>query len=283
MATYAIGDIQGCYDELQALLALINYKPEQDQLWLAGDLVNRGPKSLEVLRFASQTPNIICVLGNHDLHLLALAHNLLAKHKSHTLDNILNAPDRDKLINWLRRQPLLYYDPYLNYTMTHAGLAPQWTLAQAQQYAEEVQAVLRSEHYPELLANMYGDYPDQWDNNLTGWERLRVIINYFTRMRFCDPEGRMDMHEKGSITKASAIKIPWFQVPSRVNKNINIIFGHWASLLRGNNNALNINPLAPHLYPLDGGCIWGGDLIAMRLEDRQFFNLSCALFKKIKS
>lgn len=278
MATYAIGDIQGCYDELQALLTLIEYKPEHDQLWLAGDLVNRGPKSLEVLRFASKTPNVICVLGNHDLHLLALAHNLFPKHKSHTLDNILNAPDCQELIDWLRHQPLLYHDPLLNYTMVHAGLAPQWTLTQAKEHAAEIETVLRSDHYSELLANMYSDEPSQWDNQLSGWPRLRLIINYLTRMRFCDAKGKLDLHEKGTLDTLDANKIPWFQIPWRANKDTNIIFGHWAALLRKNDQVLKSDSLAPHLYALDGGCVWGGDLIAMRLEDCQFFNLHCKSF-----
>ena len=280
MATYAIGDIQGCYDELQALLTLIQYKPGQDQLWLAGDLINRGPKSLEVLRFASQTPNVICVLGNHDLHLLALAHGLFPEHKSHTLDAILNAHDRQQLIDWLRRRPLLHHDPHLNYTMVHAGMAPQWTLAQAQQHAEEVEKVLRSDHYPELLAHMYGNHPALWDDNLTGWPRLRLIINYFTRMRFCEADGGLDMHEKGTLDKANTTKTPWFLMPSRANKDINIIFGHWAALLRKGDKVLSSDSLAPHLYALDGGCVWGGNLIAMRLEDRQFFNLHCKAFSQ---
>jgi len=203
MAVYAIGDIQGCYAELMALLEAVQFDAASDQLWFTGDLVNRGPESLRVLRFVrdlnERTPSAaITVLGNHDLHLLAVAAGEGRQHHSDTLDEILAAPDRETLLDWLRHQPLLHHDAALGVTLIHAGLPPQWSLLEAQQYAGEVEAVLRGDSYQEFFAHMYGNQPDQWQENLTGWDRLRFITNCFTRLRYCDADGKLDLQAKGA-------------------------------------------------------------------------------------
>lgn len=270
MATYVIGDVQGCYDELQELLHLIHYQPDKDRLWFTGDLVNRGPKSLQVLRFVKDLPNAVTVLGNHDLTLIALAHTKTSL-KHHTLHDILNAPDRTELLNWLSSRPLAYYDAIQAYLLIHAGLPPQWTLSQAISYAHEVEDILQSPYQSEFLSQMYGDEPKEWQESLTGWERLRFITNALTRLRFCDAEGKIDLHYKGPIGSQPAHLMPWFKVPHRKSKNAHIVFGHWASL-GGHCDE-------PHVYPLDTGCVWGNQLTAMRLEDGQHFNVGCALLK----
>lgn len=267
MATYAIGDIQGCFDPLKALLEQIKFDPSQDQLWFAGDLVNRGPKSLEALRFIKAIPNVVTVLGNHDFHLLTLSSGLFSKYKNHTLDEILSAPDLGELIDWLRHRPILHHDADLGYTLVHAGLAPQWTLQQAKVYAQEVEKILQSDHYRDLLENMYADEPNQWHEDLAGWDRLRFIINAFTRIRFCHADGKLDLSSKGTIAAKEASQTPWFDIPSRASKQEHIIFGHWAAL-QGQTNSRNV-------HAIDGGCVWGNSLIALRLEDRKRFSVSC--------
>lgn len=274
MSTYAIGDIQGCFDSLQALLATINFQPNTDQLWFVGDLVNRGPKSLETLRFIKNLPRKIVVLGNHDLHLLALAQGIEHESKE-SLAAILTAPDRDELLAWLRQQPLLHHDSVLNYSMVHAGIIPQWSLMQAKKYAAEVETILRGNNYPELLQHMYGSQPDQWKENLTSWDRLRFIINCFTRLRFCTPQGRLDLHYKGGIGNQPTDFFPWFQIPERATQTDNIIFGHWA--------ALEGKVTESHVFALDTGCVWGHTLTAMRLEDRQRFSAPCVDAIKTKN
>lgn len=268
MSSYAIGDIQGCFAELQALLDAISFDKEQDTLWFTGDLVNRGPQSLAVLRYIKQLGDRHhTVLGNHDLHLVALAYGL-GKHKADdTVHDILTADDKDELILWLRHRPLLHVDPALGFVMAHAGLAPAWTLAQAQLLAREVEAELRSDHPENMLQHMYGSKPDRWDDQLTGMDRLRCIINFFTRMRFCYQDGRLDLSYKGEITNKPEDLVPWFDITNRVNANEKIIFGHWAAL-NGQTSALNV-------YPLDTGCVWGNCLTAMRLEDGKRFSVSC--------
>lgn len=258
MAVYAIGDIQGCYAELQGLLELINFSSADDQLWLAGDLVNRGPQSLEVLRFVKALgKQAKVVLGNHDLHLLALANGLSPKSSSTDLHPILIAKDRDELLDWLIRQPLLQHSKKLGYTMVHAGLSPAWDLATAKACAREVEGILQSpDRYP-LLAEMYADTPRRWKNKYTGIKRWRYIINCFTRMRYCDAEGRLNLSCKGKPKAESNKKLPWFRVPNRANAGERIIFGHWSTLgyLHENN-----------VWSLDTGCVWGGALTAMRLD-----------------
>lgn len=258
MAVYAIGDIQGCYDELQALLERLDYKPAVDRLWFVGDLVNRGPKSLETLRFVRGLGDTaVTVLGNHDLHLIAFAHGHAPSHDDHTLDAILAAPDRDELIDWLCHRPLLHHDAGLGFTLLHAGLPPQWDLAQAQACAAEVEAVLRGPRLPEFLKDMYGNHPRRWSAELTGHERLRFSINCFTRMRYCDADGRLDLGSKGPPGSQPAGQLPWFRVPGRASRDLNIVFGHWSTLGECND---------PGVYPIDSGCLWGGALTALRID-----------------
>lgn len=268
MATYAIGDIQGCFAEFQQLLTAIHFSPTADTLWFTGDLVNRGPQSLEVLRFVkSLGDKHQVVLGNHDLHLLALAYGYADKHRGDTLDTVLQAPDSAEIIDWLRHRPLLYYDKQNSFVMTHAGLAPIWTLKEARSLAQEVEAVLRSTTPENFLKHMYGNEPNYWNENLAGVERLRAIVNYFTRMRFCYADGRLDLAYKGEIGGKPTDLIPWFDVKDRANANEKIIFGHWA--------ALGGKTDAPNVYPLDTGCVWGNCLTAMRLEDEKRFSVKC--------
>jgi bis(5'-nucleosyl)-tetraphosphatase (symmetrical) len=271
MSTYCIGDVQGCFDELQALLKLINFN-QKDTLWFTGDLVNRGPQSLEVLRFVkSLNERSITVLGNHDLHLLAVVNQSAPSQKQDDLQDILDAPDCDQLCEWLRHQPLIHHD--LGYTLVHAGIPPQWDLDTAIARAKEVQDVLCSDQYKKFTDHMYGDQPDCWSDDLRGWERLRVITNYFTRLRFCDKNGKVDLKLKGEPHHASAGFMPWFKIPSRLNKNLTLLFGHWAAL-QGETDE-------PHVYALDTGCVWGHRLTALRLEDKQKFSLPCKTYQKL--
>lgn len=266
MPTYAIGDIQGCFDEFQALLELIQFDPAHDHLWVAGDLVNRGSKSLAVLR-AIKNLNAVVVLGNHDFHLLAITYG--HSYGKHTMQDILTAPDRDELIDWLRRQPLLHYDAKLDYLLVHAGLLPQWSLEQAQQYAKEVETVLASDRCAEFLTHLYGNTPTQWDPNLGSWDRLRFITNVFTRIRFCDTEGHLDLTSKGKLDSQLPGFSPWFKLPSHLPPDIKIVFGHWAAL-EGKTDT-------PHRYAIDTGCVWGRSLTALRLEDEQLFSVPCLI------
>ena len=258
MAVYAIGDIQGCFDELQALLAKISFDPDNDRLWFTGDLVNRGPKSLETLRFVRDLgPVAVTVLGNHDLHLLASAYGYRLDHAKDTLQSILEAPDREALIDWLRRQPLLHHDAALGFTMVHAGLPPQWDLSLAQRCAGEAENVLRGDRLEEFLAHMYGNRPLQWSADLDGHDRLRFIINCFTRMRFCDDQGRLELKSKGPPGTQPARYYPWFEIPWRASRDLNLIFGHWSTL----------GPCSqPGIYPVDSACLWGGQLTALRID-----------------
>lgn len=269
MAVYAIGDIQGCFDELLALLEALSFEPRRDVLWFAGDLVNRGPKSLDVLRFVkSLGDQATTVLGNHDLHLLAVAHAHARLRRKDTLDEILRAPDSDELLDWLRHRPLLHHDATLGFTMVHAGLPPQWDLTEALGYAAEVEAMLHGPRYIAFLKHMYGDKPAQWSDNLKDWERVRFITNCFTRLRFCDAEGRLELNEKGPPGTQPAPYIPWFEVSGRRSRNCNIVFGHWSTL---GDHATN------QVYALDTGCLWGGELTALRLDGahREKFRVTC--------
>lgn len=265
MATYAIGDIQGCFRSFQQLINLTGFNPQRDKLWLVGDLVNRGPDSLSVLRFIRQMGGaVITVLGNHDLHLLMVAAGLAESGSGDTIQSILNAPDRDDLLNWLRQQKLFYIDD--EYAMVHAGLLPAWSVSQAEQLALEVECALQHENYPEILAQMYGNEPDHWRDDRVGYERLRVIINAMTRMRICSPEGKMNFSFKGNICSIPSGYLPWFEVPKRASQKTTIIFGHWS--------ALGVH-VTDNLIALDSGCVWGGQLTAIRLEDRKIFQVPC--------
>ena len=264
MATYCVGDVQGCYDELKNLLHIINYDINNDSLWFVGDLVNRGPKSLEVLRFIKKLPNTKIVLGNHDLHLISF-YNKIADFECEHLEQILSAPDGLELIEWLRMQPLIYYDSERNFVLTHAGIYPGWSLQEAISYAHEVEEMLQGENYIALLKNLYGNEPDVWNNNLNNlnnlnnWDRLRFITNAFTRMRFCDLQGKLDFFKSGEINTAPPGFMPWFKIPWRKTKDVKIIFGHWAAL-KGVANETNV-------FALDTGCVYGEYLTALRLED----------------
>ncbi len=259
MAVYAIGDIQGCFDELQALLALIDFNPQQDQLWFAGDIVNRGPKSLEALRFV-RSLNAVTVLGNHDLHLLASACIPDRRRRKDTLQSIIDAPEADDMLDWLRHRPLLHHDATLGYTLIHAGLPPQWDLETAKACAAEVEQVLRSDNYTTFLAAMYGNHPDLWDPALTGRDRLRFITNCFTRLRYCDRSGRLALEEKGPPGSQPQQLRPWFEWQERKSLDLKILFGHWSTL-----GAYD----APGIHALDTGCLWGGQLTAVRLDGNQ--------------
>ena len=265
MTTYAIGDVQGCFDGLQALLGAIGFDPEKDRVWFVGDLVNRGPKSLETLRFVRDLGDrSVCVLGNHDLHLLARALGFAREREDDTLAEVLTAPDRDELLDWLRSRPLAHLDA--GYLLVHAGLLPQWDPEEARALAREVETELRGPRYREFLAQLYGSRPDRWDSKLKGFDRLRVIVNAMTRVRFCRPDGTMEFHTKGEATQAPIGYFPWFEVPGRKSAGVTVICGHWSALgLR----------VAPNLLALDSGCVWGGTLTAVRLEDRRVYEISC--------
>lgn len=265
MAIYAVGDVQGCHAELVQMLDQIAFDPAADQLWLVGDLVNRGPGSLEVLRLVkSLGDSAITVLGNHDLHLLAVAEGVAELNDIDTLDEILAAPDRDELLHWLRNQRLLHVQD--GYVLVHAGLLPQWSVAQAASLAREVEAALRSDDYATFLARMYGNAPHQWDDELSGYKRLRVIVNAFTRMRICTQEGEMEFRFKGEVEHIPAGYMPWFDIPRRASHDATVIFGHWSAL----GLLLRKNILA-----LDTGCLWGGPMSAVRLEDRKLYQVAC--------
>lgn len=265
MATYAIGDLQGCFDSLQALLGECGFSPARDRLWFVGDLVNRGPHSLEVLRFVSSLGDrAVTVFGNHDLHLLMVAEGCAKAHRSDTLQDILEAPDRDELLGWLRGRKMIHSEG--EFTMVHAGLLPSWTLQEALDLGAEVEKALRGRGYRKLMASMYGNQPDTWDESLTGYERLRVIINAMTRLRVCTPDGRMELRHKGRVEDIPPGYLPWFAVPGRKSAVTTVICGHWSAL----------GLLAqPNLLALDSGCLWGRRLSAVRLEDRRIFQVRC--------
>lgn len=274
MAVYAIGDIQGCFASLEALVEKIDFQPQTDQLWLTGDLVNRGPQSLETVRFIKNLgDSAVTVLGNHDLHLLAVAHGYSRpRDRDQTMD-LLCAPDRDELIHWLRHRPLMHVDKQLGFVMVHAGLVPQWSIDQALRHAHEVETVLRGDDFESFLENMYGDEPETWDDGLEGWDRLRVIINSFTRLRFCDIHGYMNLLFKGPPGSQPPDLLPWFQVPGRDSDTETIIFGHWSTLGRFN----DFNVLC-----LDSGCLWGHELTAARLDGDhlEFESVDCPAYLK---
>lgn len=269
MAVYAIGDIQGCFRELQQLLAHLRFDPARDRLWFAGDLVNRGPHSLETLRFVRDLgAAAITVLGNHDLHLLAAADQPARIKARDTLHPIMDAADHEELLGWLRRQPLLHHDPELGYTLVHAGLPPQWDLAQAQACAHEVETALRGAAHADYFAHMYGDGPDLWTDSLSGWDRLRFITNCLTRLRYCSADGHIALAYKGAPGSQPAGLQPWFELPQRRSRDLNILFGHWSTL--GPRNDAGI-------YPLDSGCLWGGHLSAIRLDgEPRWTRIPCA-------
>jgi bis(5'-nucleosyl)-tetraphosphatase (symmetrical) len=261
MATYAIGDVQGCHEELQRLIDALRFDPAADSLWLVGDMVNRGPDSLGVLRLLkSMGGTCVTVLGNHDLHLLAVAAGHARLRAEDTLDEVLAASDRDELLDWLRRRPMVHVAG--NYAMVHAGLLPQWDVATARLLAGEIETALRGPACDDFFAHLYGSKPSRWDDALTGADRLRVIVNAMTRMRFCTARGKMEFASKGGLDSAPAGYLPWFDVPGRASADHTVITGHWSAL------GLVVRP---DLVALDTGCAWGGSLTAVRLEDGRVF------------
>ena len=255
MALYLIGDVQGCDAALGRLLTRIGFSPSRDTIYLLGDLVNRGPDSHRVLRrLMGYGESARCLLGNHDLSLLALAHGRRAPHRNDTMDKVLLAPDRGDMIEWLRRQRMAIRAHGL--LMVHGGLLPQWDAMQALLLAAEVESVLRGPGLVDFLSEMYGNEPARWDDSLTGANRLRVIVNALTRLRFCTPEGVMDLKAAGGIGDAPPGYLPWFDVPGRKSAGVTIAFGHWSTL-----GFLQ----RPDIISLDTGCVWGGSLSALRL------------------
>ncbi|WP_338920931.1 symmetrical bis(5'-nucleosyl)-tetraphosphatase [Pseudomonas silesiensis] len=269
MATYAVGDLQGCLAALQCLLKRVAFDPTQDRLWLVGDLVNRGPQSLDTLRFLySIRESLVCVLGNHDLHLLAAGQNIERLKKADTLREIIEAPDCAELLDWLRQQKLMHYDEQRNVALVHAGIPPQWSLRKALKCAAEVETALRDDNlFPAYLDGMYGNDPAKWDNDLKGIARLRVITNYFTRMRFCTAEGKLDLKSKEGLDTAPAGYKPWFQHKERKTRGLKIIFGHWA--------ALEGKCTEPGISALDTGCVWGGALTLMNVDSGERLSCKC--------
>jgi bis(5'-nucleosyl)-tetraphosphatase (symmetrical) len=268
MATYAIGDVQGCFDPLRQLIDSFHFDPASDRLWFVGDLVNRGPQSLEVLRYIkSLGASAVVVLGNHDLHLVMQAEGFGRANKEDTLEAVLAAPDRDELLAWLRAQPLFHLEG--SWAMVHAGLLPAWTVTQAKALSDEVSAVLISPGYRGFLGNMWGSEPATWRDDLTGWDRLRVAVNAMTRMRFVTADGAMELRApgaKGPLGQGPAGCLPWFAMRGRASAGNNIVCGHWS--------ALGYHEQAD-LLAIDTGCLWGGALTAVRLEDRRVFRLPC--------
>ena len=267
MATYAIGDIQGCYSSFMRLLGVCAFDPAHDRLWLVGDLVNRGPRSLETLRFVRDLGrSAVIVLGNHDLSLLMAAEGFGKRGKGDTFDDVLDAPDRDELLDWLRHQALCHVEG--DYCMVHAGLLPQWTVEQARSLAGEVEAALRAPDWREFMAHLWGSEPAAWRDDLSGWPRLRVIVNAMTRLRFCSPAGVMDFRVKGEVSQAPPGCLPWFEVAGRQSADSVLVTGHWSAL------GLKI---LPNLLAIDSGCLWGGKLTAIRLEDRALYQVPCSV------
>lgn len=266
MATYAIGDVQGCYRELRQLLNQIGFDQSSDKLWLAGDLVNRGPQSLEVLRFVKDLGDAATmVLGNHDLNLIMLAEGQSQQREKDTLGPILAAPDREELLAWLRMQPMMHVEE--GFVMVHAGLLPQWSVKKALSLAREVESELRGKGFRKFLAHMWGNKPKKWDDDLQGWDRLRVIVNAMTRLRFCTLGGALEFRTKGEEATAPPGYLPWFEVPKRKSASHVLVTGHWSAL------GLKV---MPNLLALDSGCLWGGHLSAVRLEDRAVFQVDCS-------
>ena len=258
MATWAIGDVQGCAAELEALLDRIGYSPARDRLWFVGDLVNRGPRSLDVLRLvAGLGDSSVVVLGNHDLHLLAAARGAGLRDGDESLAPVLAAPDRSRLLDWLQSRRMLHHDASLGRVMIHAGLPPQWDLDRARSCAAELEQVLQGEASGAFFEHMYGNQPDLWHDDLSGMDRLRYTVNALTRLRACDASGRMLLKLKGPVDGLPPGAMPWFRVPGRLTAGVSVVCGHWSAL--GYHDADGV-------LALDTGCVWGGTLTARRLD-----------------
>jgi bis(5'-nucleosyl)-tetraphosphatase (symmetrical) len=265
MSCFVIGDIQGHLDPLPKLLTAAGADPRTDTLWFAGDLVNRGRRNADTLRFIRNLGDrAVCVLGNHDFYLLAVASGAIARGRDDTLDDVLEASDRSLLIEWLRRRPLMHVESA--YALVHAGLLAPWTVRQARELAHEVEGALQGPHWVEFLRNLWGAKPTRWSEDLHGYDRLRVIVNAMTRMRMCAPDGEMLLKHKGPIAGAPAGALPWFQVPNRQSATHTIVCGHWSALGFHDGDGV---------LALDTGCVWGGALTAVRLEDRKVFRYKC--------
>lgn len=265
MATFAIGDLQGCYEPLRRLVDVTGFDSARDRLWFVGDLVNRGPDSLACLRYVKSLGDAaVTVLGNHDLHLVCVAEGIQRSGRRDTLDEVLGAPDRDELVAWLRGRPMLHLEG--GHLLVHGGLLPEWTAARAAELAREVEDALRGPCHRAMLAELYGDQPNRWSDDLTGMERLRVIVNAMTRMRVCTRDGAMVLGFKGEPGEAHDAWTPWFDMPERRSADHTIVCGHWS--------ALGVR-VRPDLLSLDGGCVWGRCLTAIRLEDRELFTVAC--------
>jgi bis(5'-nucleosyl)-tetraphosphatase (symmetrical) len=266
VSTYVVGDIQGCLQPLKCLLRQVAFNPDRDMLWSVGDIVNRGPRCLKTLRFLyAMRDNLRMVLGNHDLHLLAVAAGVRQASASDTFTRILKAKDREPLLNWLLHRPLIHHQH--DATLVHAGIPPQWTLAQAMGYAREVEDALRSPDCVEFLRQMYGNEPLLWSEELRGMTRLRVITNYLTRMRYCTSDGVLDLESKGPVPNAGKKVSAWFSHPNRKTANDRILFGHWASL-EGKTDS-------PLVIGLDTGCVWDGQLSMYELETGRWTVCEC--------
>lgn len=266
MATYVIGDIQGCFHSFQNLLKAIRFDSQEDRLWLVGDIINRGTGSLETLRWVyDHQDSLVMVLGNHDLHTVAVAEGYVLQHKSDTLQPLLDAHDADQLLAWLRHQPLVHQSQ--DYLMVHAGFLPQWSVDDVICLAGEVETALTGPDHRGFLAGMYGNQPLQWQESLEGIDRLRLITNVMTRIRTCTAEGEMNFRFSGELQDIPAGYLPWFDMAGRKSAEATILFGHWSAL------GLHIRP---NLYALDTGCLWGGKLTAMRLEDKAIYQVPCA-------
>ena len=267
MSTYVVGDIQGCLQPLKCLLKKVSFNPDKDVLWSVGDIVNRGPRCLKTLRFLhDMRDNLVLVLGNHDLHLLAVAAGVRTPNRSDTLDKILKAPDKEALLTWLLHRPLLHHEH--GFTLVHAGIPPQWSVEEAGARAREVETVLQSPACIEFFKHMYGNEPLVWSDELTGMTRLRVITNYLTRMRFCTSQGVLDLDSKGPSPDLGKVAVSaWFSHPRRKTAKDRILFGHWASIEGQTDH--------PNAIGLDTGCVWGGALSLYELETGRWTSCQC--------
>lgn len=270
MSIYAIGDLQGCHPSLGLLLDKIGQEDPHARLVFVGDLVNRGPQSLDTLRTVrSLGTRATALLGNHDLHLLAVSQGIRKAHAGDTLDDILHAPDRDEWIDWVRHRPLAHQEH--GHLMVHAGVLPQWTTAQVLGLAQEVESVLRGPDWADFLHEMYGNQPAQWDDALTGTDRLRCIVNALTRIRYCTSDGAMELSNKEAFGPHLEGFTSWFDMPGRATADTTVVFGHWSTLGL---------ILRPNLIGLDTGCVWGGKLTALRLQDRAIAQVSCPQYQR---
>ena len=259
MAIYAVGDVQGCAAELESLLECLEFSPGRDRLWFVGDIVNRGPRSLDVLRLVAGLGDAaVVVLGNHDLHLLAAARgHARLRDQDQSLRPVLEAHDRERLLDWLQSRPVLHHDESLGVTLLHAGLPPQWDIATARRCALELEQALRGDRSGALFERMYGNEPALWHDDLDGIDRLRFIVNALTRLRACDADGRMLLRFKGPLARLPAGAVPWFRAAGRRSAGARIVCGHWSAL--GYRDEAGV-------LALDTGCVWGGTLTAQRLD-----------------